>query len=314
VDRTLTALARDRYRPNRLSVLAPAAALTAGAERLARDVALRWEEAAAAFLDGLRAIERAGEADRCGQPEAEGTRMARRGARGGDEARRRPARELRAAAAPRPGAPRCVEEDERAVAAPAGAADLPPGAPRAPVPREREEGDASPMPRAPAARSPGEVGRVRRGGSWPEEAPAAWPHAAPGLAGAGEARRARSVEGGQDLPRPPPTRGPAPGFPVAPARLERERPVLEPVPASACGAGATFATPLRRRAPLGEILPERRAIGPPDDASALAASPRADGDPALPAARGVDPLAIESLLDERRRKEEALREWARTEF
>jgi hypothetical protein len=58
---------------------------------------------------------------------------------------------------------------------------------------------------------------------------------------------------------------------------------------------------------------DRAAPGPSRAGGAFAVAPPDEADRA-PAAGGLDPLALERLLDERRRRDAALEEWKRTEF
>jgi hypothetical protein len=311
MDRSLTTLARERYRPARLSTLAPWVLERTPAERLAIDVAHRWEEAADAFLEALlalgsgrgfdRSLERGAPADRgeAGDEREEPARPGHRRVRAGGTgtARDRPVLEGEKVEASFPpegdSATRSVTFDEALPREP-GALEADSIAARLRAPGAGEEGGRRPagpaLPGEPPA-SP-RTRAVRPDGFEPP-----WTAADPGedrgprpLARGGAAR---AIGGEAPVPRGRVGPLPEPGSParsgtsaVPGGGSRRPRPVARP----------ERAAPVRREEPGFE------------DAQ------REDAGARLAGSRSLDPLAIEALLDDLRRRNEALEEWARTGF
>ena len=316
MDRSLKACLRERYAPDAVSALWAAASRRPPSERFALEVAGRWEGAAAAFLEGLRAlaavrdataaaasaaVEAAGEATAAG-PAGPASRSRRRALGqvpfGGPpegrwladvlfaaepEGRRHDAASLAPVArsrrpSPAPGEPGLP-------LAPPTAADAAVAPGRQPVPGAAAEAESS--PRASRAPAPPLVPRRRRGAAAPDRVPAA----APGMEAA-----------------------PAPTRPGRPRPTRPREPVLERAPAPATpvagpGAGLPLAT---LAAPRPGARDGRRSPGP---FPGRELAPLFEPPPCLePLEAAVSTAALEAALRERERRRLALREWRRKEF
>lgn len=308
---------RARYSPEGLYVLWPAASRPAAAESFAAEVALRWEEGAEAMLEALRRLASRPEVERVsadGRERADAGRAAPEEAE--EEERRRPSRPIPA-------------DGLRA---------------------ERQDGAApeeSARPRAPEAGSlPGEVpGRLRRGAppaaepagesalrepagsrGFPRPRPSAGPSAAaeaaegraPGSMAVPPVARARRA-GGEDLDRTEELRlGAATEESGRAAAADRPSPIEAEVGGSRIAPAGRGLDAPRRSGSGREALPGGRAGTDERPPERLAGSSRRLGE-ALDDLEALDLeeerlAALEALLLERRRREEAIEEWERTGF
>lgn len=315
MNHALTTLARARYRPARLSVLAPWALERTPAERLARDVSLRWEEAADAFLEALLALGSGRGLDRSVDPAVGAGRRRSPGGRGSEEAAGGGARRWGPGVVAPGRARPDLEEEEGEAPFPEVEEASRPGTFRAPPSRDTgalETGSRGARPRASGPR--GEVGgRPGMEAGRPGEPPAL-PRDRPvrpvGFEAPGHAMDAGGGRGAQPLLSRPDLPDPAPGG--VPTRRGRAEALPEAGPPARGNAPSAFAGPPLSR-PLARRSPGPSAAGP-REAAGLVGPPREDAGDSLPSGRAFDPFALEALLDDLRRRDEALEEWARTGF